>query len=343
MREMEQLISRLVSEKATGIGGSDIGDVLSLEPWGCRRRLYYEKTNTPPDYEEEVNPLLERGIALEAIALEMYERKTDRRTSFNVPGRQTLSPTRLYRHPENEALLVHLDAVVWREKKGRGRPRKTKGDEPTAAGVLEIKTVGERMFWKIKKEGLPDAYIMQVQHAMNVTGLNWASFGILWPDGWRILTFDVAAKKNLQAAAAEESLKFLAELKQGTIPERLSPKDKRCSRCAWRSSCQGAALLEAAEGEFDHSNDAELQAIVSRYWDLKGMRDEAEELYEGVKDEIRLRLGDCQRVEIRGSRIYNAPVVSNRIDVTRLRKLHPKITEECSTVSVSKPLRVYAI
>jgi len=102
-------------------------------------------------------------------------------------------------------------------------------------------------------------------------------------------------------------------------------------------------LLEAAKGEFDHSNDAELQAIMSRYWDLKGMHDEAEELYEGVKDEIRQRLGDCQRVEIRGNRIYNAPVVSNRIDVTKLRKLHPKIAEECSTVSVSKPLRVYAI
>ena len=200
MKEMEGLIARLVSEKTTGIGGSDIGDVLNLEPWGCRRRLYYEKTGFTPDYYDAENPLLERGLALEAVALEMYERKTGRPIGLSVPGLPVLSPTRLYRSAEDSRLLVHLDAVVYREPRKKGRPKKRKGAE-TFAGVLELKTVGAPMFFKIKRDGIPDAYIMQIQHAMAVTGLSWGSFGILWPDGWRMITFDVEAKPVLQEAA----------------------------------------------------------------------------------------------------------------------------------------------
>lgn len=342
MKEMEGLIARLVSEKATGIGGSDIGDVLNLEPWGCRRRLFYEKTNVTPDYYDAENPLLERGIALEAVALEMYERKTGRPIGLNVPGLPILSPTRLYRSAEDSRLLVHLDAVVYREPRKKGRPKKTKNKE-TFAGVLELKTVGAPMFFKIKRDGLPDAYLMQIQHAMAVTGLSWGSFGVLWPDGWRMITFDVEAKKDLQEAAKTEALRFLDEVKAGTIPERLPATDKRCQRCPYRSSCQGALLLEAAKGQYEHREDDQLTALMQRYWEFKGLFDEAESLYEGVKNEIKGTLGDAVGVEIPGSRIYFKPVVSHRIDVAKLRKKYPEAATECETPSISRPLKVYAI
>lgn len=341
MLELKGLIARLVSEKATGIGGSDIGDVLNLEPWGCRRRLYYEKTGFPEDYEEADNPLLERGLALEAVALDMYERKTNRPVGFTVPGLTTLSPTRLYRSPEDQRLLVHLDAVVYREPKKKGRPKKNQKE--TAAGVLEIKTVGAPMFFKIKRDGLPEAYIMQIQHAMLVTGLSWGSFGILWPDGWRMITFDVTAKKDLQEAAKSEAIKFLDEVKAGTIPDRLPATDKRCQRCPFRSSCQGALLLEAAKGQYEHRDDDQLQTIINRYWEYKGLYDEADDLFESVKTDLKTILGDCSGVEVPGSRVYFKPIVSKRVDVNKLRALYPSQAKECEAESISRPLKVYAI
>lgn len=342
MKEMEGLIARLVSEKATGIGGSDIGDVLNLEPWGCRRRLYYEKTGFTPDYYDAENPLLERGIALEGVALDMYERKTGRPIGLTVPGLPTLSPTRLYRSKEDQRLLVHLDAVVYREPRKKGRPRKTKTAE-TFAGVLELKTVGAPMFFKIKRDGIPEAYIMQIQHAMWVTGLSWGSFGILWPDGWRMITFDVAARKDLQEAARSEALKFLDEVTAGKIPERLPATDKRCQRCAFRASCQGALLLEAAKGQYEHREDDQLQTIIDRYWEYKGLYDEAEELYEGVKNDLKTILGGAIGVEVPGSRVYFRPVVSKRIDVVKLREKYSDAAKDCEAESVSRPLKVYAI
>jgi len=52
---------------------------------------------------------------------------------------------------------------------------------------------------------------------------------------------------------------------------------------------------------------------------------------------------DLAGVEVRGSRVHFKPVTSNRIDVTKLRQKYPDVAKECGTVSVSRPLRVYAI
>lgn len=342
MEELQGLIARLVSEKATGIGGSDIGDVLNLEPWGCRRRLYYEKTGFTPDYEEGENPLLERGIALEAVAMEMYKRKTGRPLGLHVPGLPILSPTRLYRAKTDDRLLVHLDGVVFREKPKRGRPKKKK-TEDTTAGVLELKTTGAPMFFKIKRDGIPDAYIMQIQHAMAVTGLSWGSFGILWPDGWRMITFDVEAKKDLQEAAQNEALRFLEEVRKGEAPERLPASDKRCSRCPFRASCQGALLLEASAGQYETREDETFTTLVSRYWEYKGLYDEAEDLYEGVKEDIKRVLGDCVGAEIPGSRVHFRPYEQNRVDMKKLRAKYPAAAKDCEVTSAVRPLKVYAI
>ena len=341
MREMEGLIARLVSEKATGIGGSDIGDVLNLEPWGCRRRLYYEKTGFTPDYQEADNPLLERGIALEGVALDMYERKTGRPIGLTVPGLPVLSPTRLYRHKEDERLLVHLDAVVYREPRRRGRPKKKKADTP--AGVLELKTVGAPMFFKIKRDGMPDSYIMQIQHAMAVTGLSWGSFGVLWPDGWRMITFDVEAKKDLQEAAKSEALKFLEEVRSGRIPDRLPASDNRCQRCPFRASCQGALLLEAAKGQYENRDDETLNGLIGRYWEYKGLYDEASDLFEGVKTEIKTVLGDCAGVEVPGTRIHFKAFPVTRVDLNKLREKYAAAAKDCEVTSAQRPLKVYAI
>ena len=82
---------------------------------------------------------------------------------------------------------------------------------------------------------------------------------------------------------------------------------------------------------------------MQRYWEYKGLFDEAEDLYEGVKNEIKGTLGDAIGVEIPGSRVYFKPVVSNRIDVAKLRQKYPEAAKECEAPSISRPLKVYAI
>ena len=59
---------QFLADRLSGIGGSDVADVLSLEPWGCARRLYYEKRQVPPDYaDESKEALFERGHVLEPL------------------------------------------------------------------------------------------------------------------------------------------------------------------------------------------------------------------------------------------------------------------------------------
>ena len=43
------------------IGGSDAHHILGLEPYGCERYLWYDKTRQAPDYDTFNEDLLKRG------------------------------------------------------------------------------------------------------------------------------------------------------------------------------------------------------------------------------------------------------------------------------------------
>ena len=65
-----------LDERRKGIGGSDMADLFELpELGGCQRRLWYDKTNTPPDVPRLPLLVMRRGQALEALAAAEYKRK----------------------------------------------------------------------------------------------------------------------------------------------------------------------------------------------------------------------------------------------------------------------------
>jgi predicted phage-related endonuclease len=61
-------------------GGSDAAAIFN-EGWGCARRLFYDKTDTPPDFQrtEREESILRRGTLMEELVAEEYSFITGRK------------------------------------------------------------------------------------------------------------------------------------------------------------------------------------------------------------------------------------------------------------------------
>ncbi len=269
-----------MAKRRTMIGGSDAAAVYSFG-YGCQRRLVMQKRGVTPDYEPEETLAMERGREMEDIIARKYAAETGRRVE-QVGTR---------RHPQYPFLGVHMDRVVWRD------------DRPDP-GYLEIKCLAREMFHRTRKEGLIDDYLLQEQHGLMVTDFQWGSFAVFWPDGWRLLWWDVDRDHDLIEDYRPAAIAVWAQITGGTsLPERLPPGDKRCSGCEFRKSCQGAAMLALIEEEVTFESDDSLAGLAAEYMEAQVAESEAKDRKKEISEQLKTAMDERQGVATRGARI----------------------------------------
>jgi putative phage-type endonuclease len=134
------------SFRKLGIGGSDILNLLGLEPWGCPRRLAYDKQGAQPDHPFNGNNNTERGELYEPIAKIVFERRYGAR----------ILPVEGVVDPACPILRCHPDGII------------ASYDGLAGMGAVEIKCPTAEMF-KTYRHDVPDAYVLQLQYAMGLT------------------------------------------------------------------------------------------------------------------------------------------------------------------------------
>lgn len=302
----ESATPAFLAERQTLIGGSDAASLFNIG-YGCKRRLVYRKRDIAPDYPRRDSAPMRRGRRLEHIAAEEYAIET---------GREVITES-VRRHPEFPFVGVHVDRLI------RSADRQD-------LGVLEIKCVGREMFGKIKREGMVDDYVLQVQHGMLVTGATWGAFAVFWADGLDLLSWDVERDDAICDALLEESRAAWRVIQDPTmdLPGRLDLPDKRCSHCEYRTRCQGQALLElAGEPDGDIPLDESLDGIVAEYFEAAEAAGEAEELLKAKKEDLRQAVGDRTAVDATGARIYYRPQTSMRGDFDALAAEYERVRQ----------------
>jgi putative phage-type endonuclease len=326
-----------LSERRAGIGGSDIAAVFNLG-YGCRLQLWREKRGEKPDYPDQENGPMRLGRWLEPHIAEEYARLTGRKVEERG----------LAKHPDHPELLVHVDRIIW------------DGDRPGMPGVLEIKALGRAMFSKAKREGLPDDYLLQVQHGMLVTGCTWGAFAVMNRDSGDIEHWDVEAEPDAQRMIIEDGPIFWSQVENGPAPELLEPDDRRCQTCHYRRSCQGNALIQiAAKDTGEIPDDETLRPLLVEYDERKALHEEAEGLVDETKEAIRTAMGERTAVRSAGRPIYFRPQERKTLesgpmvtalslawgtvdyDGTFLARKVKDVEERFRKTSVSRPLRVY--
>ena len=72
-------------------------------------------------------------------------------------------------------------------------------------------------FFKMLKEGLPESYILQMQFYLDVLGMEWGAYAILWPDGWRLEVFEVKRDEKLIKVILKKAKEFWKMVQDGKI------------------------------------------------------------------------------------------------------------------------------
>lgn len=231
-----------LEERSTGIGGSDIASL--LQPlltddvkYGCRRRLWYDKSGIPEDYPQDDSGPMRLGRILEPHIADWHMEATG--DVLTVPDTN--------RHPAHPELLVHIDRII--SDADHGDP-----------GAAEIKALGPDMYWQTKRDGIVVDYILQLQHGMLCGGetvetggsgeyrpLTWGKFIVgNRAYGGKPLAWTQNADQDVHEAILAEGPAFWATLRNpDKMPERLEPDDKRCGTCCWRKTCHGDSLIHS--------------------------------------------------------------------------------------------------
>jgi putative phage-type endonuclease len=289
---------KFLAERMSGIGGSDIGSVLHMNPWKSARELWLEKIG---EVDNDISgPLLEKGHVLEPIAAEKYMEQT---------GRKVQRRNKCYRHPEADYLLAHIDRLIVNDDRG--------------PGVLEIKCPQSFAFKKYSETGLPDFYVLQLQHYLLCTGYTWGAFCLFNADQWEICHYDITPEPAIHEMILEEGEKFWRCVDTRTEPASLEQK---------KISMPKVGDCKITEMESDEWSEA-----VEQLKQAKDMINDAKMLEDIAKQKI-IDLMDgneiCEGAECRA--YYRESKGRVTVDTKRLKAEKPEIYEEFQ--KVGKPV-----
>jgi predicted phage-related endonuclease len=320
----------LLKQMATGIGGSEVQHLWSLAPYGCRRQLWYRKTGQPEDHPFAGNKDTERGLGLEWVVAERYRLATGRRTR----------PGGFRRHPGDPWLLCHPDRLVYADRSGRPAPQSLCGP-----GILEIKCPTVRGFLRVRREGLPESWLLQLQHGLLVTGLAWGAFAVFSAELWELIEFDVPADPELHGRIRAEARRFWEqERANGPAPEALPMGESRCASCTYRTTCKGAALLAGLlpDEREAATYDEALAPLAREYLEARDLVEQAEQLKENARLRLAEAMGQRQRARTAGASITFLASERSTLDAAGLRKDHPALAAQYERRSVLRSLKVIA-
>lgn len=321
-------VSQDPSKRQGYIGGTDIAHVLGLDPYGCARRLWYQKTGATPDREFKMTGPIVAGVAFEAYIAELVKD----RTGWNI---------RRKRASANGHELQRVDRAIVGHERG--------------PGVLEIKTVSDRAYWDWKRDGVPMGYLMQVQWYMHVLGWKWACIAALNRDMGQLDLFEIDARPDLMASVAEKVDWFMAHhVDQRIAPPWLEERDGRCESCQWEPTCQMDEWSAVSDQGL-----VQIEGLPKLINDYRRLKDLEKKVAASLKE---LRTGDpnsedeAYRLGIEalmgvnavadagsGEYVKFSPQETQRIDTERFKTKYPEVYADVLTVSVSRPLKLFKI
>lgn len=256
-----------------GIGGSECAAVFS-EGWGCARSLWYEKTDTPRDFERTDRELriLRRGTLMEEVVAQEYAAVTGRK----IRRRGTV----ISKH--YPFMRVNIDGQILNDSRG--------------PGVLEVKTASPWIFREMsapdpetgEAKGLPTQYVLQMMHSLAVTEYEWGAFAVMNTTSWDLLTFEVTRNEELIAEIIRREEAFWESIQTFPPAPLEKANDRRCANCSWRKTCRGQAVI-VPERDTEYVEDDSLAELATDYKDALQLV----ENYEGLADDIKKRLQEA--------------------------------------------------
>jgi len=307
VEEAEKNHNKWLEIRNKGIGGSDAGVVMGLNPYKGRVSLWMEKTGQKEPDDLSDNESVEMGVKFEPLIANIFEERTGKK----VRKCGTLQSV------EYPWLLANVDRLIIGEDAG-----------------LEIKNVGVRQSSLWKDDEVPDMYYAQCQHYMLVTGLPlWYIAALI--GGNHFLYKPIPRNESFISEMFQKEAAFWTLCEHEIMPEVDGLEDTKTAL-----SVMFPQAKKETELELETTDD--LEEIFKNYADYKKTIKELETLKTECENKIKALMGNNERCKAGAHKAswINMPGKVT-IDAAALKENYPKIYDEYA--KVGKPFRKFTM
>ena len=140
-------------QRRTGIGGSDVATILGLNKYNTPYQLWLDKTGQIEVEDSDVSEAAHFGNVLEEVVAKEFTERT---------GKKVRISNKMYAHKDYPYLKANIDRDIVKEN-----------------AILECKTASIYLTERWEGDEIPEQYICQVQHYMNVLNRDYAYIAVL--------------------------------------------------------------------------------------------------------------------------------------------------------------------
>ncbi|MFA5261028.1 MAG: hypothetical protein WC450_07370 [Candidatus Omnitrophota bacterium] len=214
-----------------GITTADVPDVFNLPPYGCARRLYFQKIGEP-----SIDPCSVDDEQSRKAKLRVYDPFI-----FNVYTKTTKRVTRV----PNPQIFINLRYPFIFGDTDRLQTNKRPGHGKYVP--LEIRVLDRVSFYEIRKNGLPDRYYnFMLHHLMIAKNAQWASVAFFCPDIMEMKVFDITYDESTAADVINVERSFWYGAIQEKVPPPIStPFAESCELCGYCHKCYNDDYVKA--------------------------------------------------------------------------------------------------
>ena len=290
--------------RTKGIGGSDVSVIAGVNPFRSIFQLWLEKTGQI-EPEETENENTHFGNVLEPVV----KREFSKRTGLKVRAKRALLQSEEY-----PFMLADLDGVIYENGK---------------MNLFEAKTASayKQEIWE---KGIPEEYVLQVQHYMAVTGAEKTYLAALVGGNrfyWKVVRRDeqkIAEIIALEKAFWEENVLAGKE----PVPDGSGATTDFLNEKYASSNGNTILLPEEALG------------LCRRYEELSGQLNELQDKKDAVSNQLKNFLKNNESGVIGEYRVTWKQVTSMTFDKKRLEKENHALYEEYLTKKQYRRLTV---
>ena len=303
--------------RQSGIGGSEIAAIVGLNQYRTPMQVWESKVN--PVQDEETSQPAYWGTVLEDVVAKEYALRT---------GNKVQRLTKQMRHPEFSFAIANIDrAVINPEISGNVR---WKDGKLTTDRILECKTANgfmAKQWGEAGTDSVPDAYLIQCQWYMGVTGASVCDLAVLiGGQDFRIYTIlrddDLINDLLIQGAAFWELVQNKIEPDPVNYPEAVKKWAKSDPSLSVQADDSLIDDLEQIQGIKAQVKELEAQEDAIKARVLVAMQDAETLLYQGVK------VATC-KTQTRTS-----------FDAKTFEKDHPELYAQYKKTSSTRVLRI---
>lgn len=298
-----------LEQRREGIGGSDAAAICGYDEWTSPFAVYVSKVEGVDSEAGEAarwGNLLEDAVAIEAAErLDLYITKTEQ----------------AYQHPHFPWMRANVDRLVYdcpfnADHEVGGAP----------LGLLEVKTTHRTEDWS---DGPPRRVLIQVQHYLEVTGLERAWVAALLSDRrFSLQITEVARDDELIESLLAIEAKFWDDVEHRRPPAI----DGYASTTDALKRLYATARPEATVDLPDYALDYLSQLRIAKQLE----KDIAQDVTRW-ENELKALIGEAEVALLDGEPVCTwKSVTSHRVDTKAMKEAHPGIVEEFTKPSTSR-------